>query len=432
MKGSMDTRIRGVADVAAWRMCLGCGACAAVCPHGAIALVDVLNEGIRPAVDPSRCRRCGACLDVCPGYRMSHAPERWPSTLLPQLQRSWGPVLDIWVAYAADHALRFTGASGGATSALAAYCLEQGDMTGVVHTGPATDRPWKNATVISRTRRELLVRAASRYAPASPCDALQWAAARRERMVFIGKPCDVAAVRRAAALNTAVQETFGCLISLFCAGTPGTAGTIELLDSIGVLTDHIEELRFRGRGWPGMMAVRLKTAAKLEDKMSYADSWSFLQKYRPYRCHLCPDGTGEFADIACGDPWHQAAAPNEAGLSLVIVRTERGRRIVNNAIAQGFLVAKRAHPDLLAASQPRLLARRSALWGRAAAFRLLGLPYPHLHGFSLFANWATSPLRDKMRSLFGTIRRIRARRYHEASSYLDGPLEPHTNEVNGR
>lgn len=432
MGAGMDKRFTGVADVAAWRLCLGCGACASVCPHGAVSLVDVLSDGIRPAVDPSRCRGCGACLAVCPGYEMSHARARWPRSAVAQLQRSWGPVLDVWEGYAADSALRYAGASGGAASAIAAYCLEQGDMTGVVHTGPATGRPWKNATVVSRTRDQLLLRAASRYAPASPCDALRWAAARQERMVFVGKPCDVAAARRAAALNSEIEKAFGCMISIFCAGTPGTVGTIELLDSIGVLTHHIEELRFRGRGWPGMMAVRLKATKVLEDKMSYAESWSFLQRYRPYRCHLCPDGTGEFADIACGDPWYREVPPNEPGFSLVLVRTERGRRIVNGAIEQGFLTVRRAHPAMLPASQPNLFARRSALWGRATAFKLLGLPYPRFHGFSLFANWVASPLREKLRSVFGTIHRIRTRRYQEASTYLDAPLEPHANEVNRR
>ncbi|MBD3242859.1 MAG: 4Fe-4S dicluster domain-containing protein [Chitinivibrionales bacterium] len=428
----MDSRIRNVADVAAWRLCLGCGACSCVCPHGAVTLVDVLNEGIRPIVDPSRCQRCGTCLQVCPGCETTHEQSDWPRQTIAHLQRSWGPILDIWEGHAADHALRYAGSSGGAASALAAYCLARGGMTGVVHTGPATGRPWKNATGVSRDRQQLLLRSASRYAPASPCDALRWATGRRERMVFIGKPCDVAAARRAARVDPQVERTFGCLISIFCAGTPGTVGTIKLLDRIGILTHHIEELRFRGRGWPGMMAVRLKATKVLEDKMTYADSWSFLQRYRPYRCHLCPDGTGEFADIACGDPWYREIQPNEPGMSLVIARTERGRRIVEGAIAQGFLVAERADPQLLPASQPNLFSKRSALWGRAAAFRLLGLPYPRLHGFSLFANWVGAPTREKLRSVFGTIHRIRTRRYHEASVYLDGPLEPHTNEVNRR
>ncbi|MBD3240850.1 MAG: 4Fe-4S dicluster domain-containing protein [Chitinivibrionales bacterium] len=425
----MDKRIKGVADVAAWRLCLGCGACAGVCPHGAITLVDVLKEGIRPMVDSERCRGCGTCLGVCPGFETAHDNTRWPAAVIGHLGRSWGPVLDIWEGHAADAELRYAGASGGAASALAAYCLARMGMAGVVHTAPATERPWKNATVVSRTPEELLLRAASRYAPASPCDALRWAAARGGRFVFIGKPCDVAAVRRAAAISSEIEDAFGCLISLFCAGTPGTLGTIDLLEHVGVLTSHIAELRFRGRGWPGAMAVRLKDAEAFESKMSYRDSWKFLQRYRPYRCHLCPDGTGEFADIACGDPWYRKPQPAEPGASLVVARTERGRQLVEAAIADGYLVMNRANPDILTASQGSLLAKRQAVWGRALAFRLHRLPYPQLRGFSLLANWATLPTRQKALSILGTLRRIRARRYYQPSHYSNGPLEPHDNEL---
>ena len=59
--------------------------------------------------------------------------------------------------------------------------------------------------------------------------------------------------------------------------------------------------------------------------MSYMESWGFLQRYRPYRCYLCPDGTGELADLSCGDPWYREILEDEPGHSLVVVRTERGK-----------------------------------------------------------------------------------------------------------
>jgi len=41
--------------------CTGCGACAEVCPVGAIALVDG-----KARVDEELCTGCGACVDACP------------------------------------------------------------------------------------------------------------------------------------------------------------------------------------------------------------------------------------------------------------------------------------------------------------------------------------------------------------------------------
>ena len=46
--------------------CTGCGACAAVCAAGAIALRPDEEGFLYPETDGSRCLNCGACGAVCP------------------------------------------------------------------------------------------------------------------------------------------------------------------------------------------------------------------------------------------------------------------------------------------------------------------------------------------------------------------------------
>ena len=41
--------------------CIGCGACAAECPVGAIS-----EDGGRYVIDPEKCISCGTCAGVCP------------------------------------------------------------------------------------------------------------------------------------------------------------------------------------------------------------------------------------------------------------------------------------------------------------------------------------------------------------------------------
>ena len=40
--------------------CVGCGACADVCPNDAITVDDIA------VIDASKCVDCGACVDECP------------------------------------------------------------------------------------------------------------------------------------------------------------------------------------------------------------------------------------------------------------------------------------------------------------------------------------------------------------------------------
>ena len=410
----MRKAIRNAGDVAAWRLCVGCGACAFICPEGSIRLHDVEHEGIRPLVRMDRCGKdpqCRLCLDVCPGLETRHEP--WPkSGLLDGLKRGYGPVLDVWEGYASDPEIRYRGSSGGALTAIALFCLQRRGMEGVLHSGPDPDKPYANKTISSRERNGLLGGTGSRYSPASPCDGLGSIAAATRPWVFVGKPCDVAALRKIQAMRPELKETVGLALGIFCAGTPSTKGTKDFIGQSGLTPGMVEEIRYRGLGWPGMTTVRVKGESTPSLAVPYRESWGFLQQYRPYRCYLCPDGTSEFADIAFGDPWHRPSDGEEAGYSLVLARTPRGRTIVHEAMEAGYVTLQRARPDALTRSQQNLFSKRAAICGRVWTLKLLGVPSPRLKGFSLCRNWLTLPLGDKVRSVFGTAKRVVQRNYY--------------------
>ena len=82
----------------------------------------------------------------------------------------FGPALEIWVGHATDPEIHNSGSSGGATTALALYCLENENMGSVLHSEMDPENPWINRTVVSKTKEDLVARTGSRYAPASPCD----------------------------------------------------------------------------------------------------------------------------------------------------------------------------------------------------------------------------------------------------------------------
>ena len=267
--------------------------------------------------------------------------------LIPKLQKGWGPVLKIWEGYASDPDIRYNGSSGGLASAIALYCLENEGVHGVLHTGTDEEKPWKNKTVISCNRADILSRTGSRYSPASPCDGLSYIENASKPCVFIGKPCDVAGLRKAQNLRTELDKKVGLAIGIFCAGTPSTQGALDLIKQRNIDTNEIEDIRYRGKGWPGTFSVKLKDKKPQSYNISYAESWGFLNKYRPYRCYLCPDGTSEFADISCGDPWYRETKEDALGYSLVLVRTEKGRNILNGAIESGYVSLKPADPKIL-------------------------------------------------------------------------------------
>ncbi len=175
-------------------------------------------------------------------------------------------------------------------------------------------------------------------------------------------------------------------------------------------------LRYRGNGWPGQATAtfRNKHGETETRELTYAQSWGeILQKHRQWRCHVCADHTGEFADVAVGDPWYRKIVPGEPGNSLILARTKRGQDAIEAAIRDGYLVAKKVDPQLLPASQDNLLSTRGSVWGRIATCRVLGIPAPHYNRIPLFRFWLSKlSIKKKTQSVTGTIRRIFRRKLH--------------------
>lgn len=411
-------KIQCVDKVAAWRLCAGCGACAVACANHAIELVDVFDRGIRPIVDPEKCQKCGGCVEVCPGVGISH--QSFTNRSVPELLYEWGPVLEVWEGYASNSDIRYSGSSGGAATALALFCLEKLEACGVLHIGANPNAPLENVAVFSKNKTELLSRTGSRYSPAAPCEKLDWIRDSLGMSVFIGKPCDVVALRKSQSINPMLDEKVGLAISIFCAGTPSTEGTYKILSSLGVEPEQTEELRYRGCGWPGATVIKIKGDNSQKYQMSYEESWgNILSHHGQYRCRICPDSTGEFADISCGDPWYRELKESEKGWSLVVVRTKRGKEVLHKAMEEGYINLTRVEPDVIRRSQKALLTRRRHLWGRLFMMRIMGVPVPWYKGFFLFRSWLRIPLVEKLRCFAGTLKRIVSRGWIR-------PLEPVT------
>lgn len=408
----MTGAIRNAADVARWRLCVGCGACAAVCPNGAIRLIDIEDAGIRPLVEEGYCDGCDLCLRVCPGIESPNLLEGTDSGLTGKegIER-WGRFYELWEGYSSEPEIRFRGSSGGLCTALSLFCLEHGFAGGALHVVRDKDKPWQNRTVRSRTREEIIAGTGSRYSPASPCEGLGEIEGAKDATVFVGKPCDIEGLRLAQQVRPELIRKTAVAIGFFCAGTPSTRGTIELLKNRGVNLDELGVLRYRGLGWPGLATCEFKNGSRSPLRITYQDSWGFLQKYRPFRCYLCPDLTAEFADISVGDPWYREIGEEEPGRSLILIRSEKGRNIFHSAMAKGYVKAERAVPDVIYRSQRNLLGKRQAIWGRLLAMKLMCIPTPKLEGFHLFNNWLELPLGEKIKSVLGTAKRIVQRNY---------------------
>lgn len=411
----IEKKLKTAEDVRRWRMCVGCGICAPLCPENNVVLKNIENQGIRPIVSVDNCKECSGCIKACPGIGVEKIAKD-DQIHIPELKKGWGDVIEVWEGYAADNQIRFNGSSGGLATALAIFAKEHYSLSGVLHVGMDPKEPWKNKTYYDEEIDSIKEHTGSRYSPASPCEGILQIENAEKQSAFIGKPCDVAAIYKARSIRTALNQKLFVTIGIFCAGTPSTKGTIDLLKKHDVDLNRISQLRYRGLGWPGNFTAVYGDSNKEAVSMPYMTAWNFVNAYRPFRCYLCPDGTSELADIACGDPWYREEKFDEEGFSLVLVRTKRGKEIIDAAIRSGAVVLEKKDPSILQRSQDNLYNKRGAIGGRKSVLVFCNIPSPAYKGYYMFNAWIKLSFTDKLSSLVGTIRRVLRRKYFKPLS----------------
>ena len=394
--------------VARGQTCAGCGLCASLAP-AAVELTTVAPGFSRPrqvAAVPAEAEAGIAA--ACPGLVIDNRPDA------PHDDPLWGPWRSVATGHATDAALRHHASSGGVLSAVLVHALATGLVDYVVETGMDGTRPLANATVTAMSPADVFAAAGSRYASSSP---LAEICARLEapgRFAFVGKPCDVSALRALARVDARVDAKVPLMLAFFCAGVPSGDGARRVLAAIDAPEAEVTAFRYRGDGWPGTATATL--ADGTTRSMSYHDSWGrILSKEIQFRCKICPDAVGGAADLACADAWYGDAKgypsfAEQDGRSLIMVRTARGEAVYTAALAAGAIATEALDPAAIVRMQPSQVRRKRELLARLAAVAVTGRPLPRYRGVNLAAAARQAPLRQHLRSFAGLVRRMVQRR----------------------
>lgn len=397
-----------LAKVARGDLCSGCGLCAAL-GGDAVGMAMAPPGYLRPVQSASLAPAAEAAIAAtCPAVVVD---ERHPPAIDDAL---WGPCRVVATGYATDAALRHNASSGGIISALAIRALATGLVDFVVQTAADPLAPLANRTAASATPADIFAAAGSRYTASSPLADLETWLARPGRFAFVGKPCDVTALRALARIDPRIDAKVPLMLAFFCAGIPSAAGTRRILDRLGVKDSDVASFRYRGDGWPGFATATRHDGSTA--RMSYADSWGeILSKEVQFRCKICPDAVGGDADIVAADAWYgdERGYPTfdeQDGRSLVIARTESGAAFLAAVEAAGALATAPLPLTEIAKMQPAQARRKRQVLARVAALAAAGRPRPHYRGVRLVAAARMAPLAENLRGFLGALRRIVGRR----------------------
>lgn len=386
------------------KTCSGCGLCAAIAPEQ-ISMAMQAPGYLRPVQSAALAADAEAAIAAaCPGIVIDIETDAPVDDII------WGPARFVGTGHATDAALRYRASSGGVISALLVHALQTGVVDFVVQTAADPDKPTGNRTVISRGPGDIFEAAGSRYAASSPLAGLEdWLTA-PGRLAFVGKPCDVAALRSHARRDPRIDAKVPIMLAFFCAGIPSGDGNGRLVDAMGAKRDDVVGFRYRGDGWPGFATAILRDGSIR--RMGYDDSWGqILSKEVQFRCKVCADGVGSAADIACADAWYgddrgYPSFQEQEGRSLIMARTAVGQALLDSARAAGVLVTTDLDIGEIVKMQPHQARRKRQIASRLAAMAVAMRPWPRYRGLHLAAAAARESPVAQARSFAGLLRRF--------------------------
>ena len=306
-------------DVLQKNLCAGCGACVSLCPY------FKTHKG-RTAAMFQCTRESGRCNAYCP--RTGVDLDFLSATIFSGTYSgdALGNYKSVYISQKGSSAGDGNFQNGGTVSALMKFALKSGAIDSAILTAR------KGAVSIPEivTDSEKVFNYASSKYSTSPVVAgfNKAASGGYSKIGFVGTPCAVTAMAKIRSNPTELadfSDKTGIVVGLFCTWALDTRGIEKTLkDKL-----DLDSLR------------RVEIPPPPADVMSFTDSHRDvmlpLEEIRPSipaACAYCHDMTAEFADISVG----ALELEGEKNRNIIIIRTERGEKLVKEAVDAGYLV----------------------------------------------------------------------------------------------
>lgn len=385
-------------------LCLGCGLCEAVYGKDGATMQLQSNGFLTPVIKKSQIESEKIILRICPGINIVNDQP------FENRDRIWGKVMGTYSGYSSDKEIQTKGSSGGIISAVAIFLLENKKVDAVLHVGGDSNDYQRNSLRVSRTRDEVLEYAGSRYAPAGVFnDILAILLGNDDCYLFIGKPCDISALKNLLNEFPQYKERFKFFVSIMCAGIPSYNATQDVIETFDKVKLPIKDLTYRGNGWPGFFSFI--DASERRHQMSYNDSWGKnLGKKIHFRCKICPDGIGLQSDFAAGDAWETKDGypdfTEREGRSLILLRTPKATDLFHTMKQEGHVILQNLPIEKIKIMQPYQYSRRKAVGARVIATTLGKRVSLNFKSMRIWTNLFSQPLTSSFREFIGTLKRI--------------------------
>ena len=303
-------------DVIKKELCIGCGACIDLCPY------FKTYKGQTSMIFPCTIAK-GRCYAFCPKAELDLSELSSSILGKPYDGSPLGIFESVMVASAGEEMAKGNFQAGGTVTALMTFAFKENMIDAAVLTGRKGMVPVAELV----THQEDIGRfSASKYTAAPTISAVNQGAKKGFKKIgVVGTPCQMMALAQMST-NPLEQENFedpvALKIGLFCTWA------LDTKKLTAFLKDKLDISKITGMDIPPPPAEIFVVYMGNEKKEFPLDD---IRPLVPNSCSICPDMTSEWADVSVG------VLEGEPKLNTLIIRTQAGRKLVDDAVKQGFL-----------------------------------------------------------------------------------------------
>ena len=368
--------INSLSDITENGLCIGCGICQSIAGNENISISMTEKGRLEPKENkPLNNEIFDKIKKTCPGVIVEGLPKEAIANKS-KYDLVWGYYLSLFYAWSTDKDIRFKSSTGGLLNGLSLYLLETNKVKFILHTGTDPKQPMRSVSRYSYNKQELLNSGScSRYGPSSPLDKFNEALNKNEPFAFVGKPCDISAIRQLSKIDRRVNKLCKYLLTLVCGGFGEFTKSQDFIDSFNVKEEELSIFRYRGYGNPGKMYI--KTNSGEEHDKEYNSFWGEESTWRvPFRCKICPDAIGDSSDLAALDTWPGGSPVGEdEGFNAAIIRTKKGYDLVHDARDAGYIkIGNHLKIEDINDFQPHQVSKKKAVYARHQGMKNVNRP----------------------------------------------------------
>lgn len=313
-------------------LCNSCGACYSVCKQEAIHYYETVGGYVFPRVDSAKCIDCSLCIEVCQGLKFGNSLMNY----FPRYDPFVGKIIESFVGKAIDNEIYENSQSGGIVTALLDKLLKSGEINAAIVTVMKKGVPPRGDYAIAVDRQGLLDSQKSKYSPIPLLKAIKEIMKIKGKFAIVGLGCHIQGLYNLFDLYPTLKEKIFIIIGLVCDRVMTTTAIDFLIERY--VGKEADKFIFRDKNEPSYPGnVVIGTVGNDKIILDSTDRMEIKDFFTPARCWICFDKMNVFSDITVCDPHGVEGVDRIGGESAVIVRTEKGKSILDSAMSNNVI-----------------------------------------------------------------------------------------------